>query len=175
MKLVINFFGGPGCGKSTMASRLFSELKSKGVKCEYVTEYAKDVTYAEDWKKLSDQLYITSKQNRKMNTVYDKVDVIITDSPLLLGRQYAPVGYLNGHFDKLVLELFNQYNNVNILLTRTKEYAEYGRSQTYSEAKDIDVTIKKMLQQLKLEYLVADGDFDSIPGLVKLVIEKLGD
>lgn len=43
MKLVINFFGGPGCGKSTMASRLFSELKSKGVKCEYVTEYAKDV------------------------------------------------------------------------------------------------------------------------------------
>lgn len=110
-----------------------------------------------------------------MNTVYDKVDVIITDSPLLLGRHYAPVGYLNGHFDKLVLELFNQYNNVNILLTRTKEYAEYGRSQTYSEAKDIDEAIKEMLQQLKLEYLVADGDFDSIPGLVKLVIEKLGD
>ena len=126
-------------------------------------------------KKLSDQLYITSKQNRKMNTVYDKVDVIITDSPLLLGQQYAPVGYLNGHFDKLVLELFNQYNNVNILLTRTKEYAEYGRSQTLAEAKDIDVSIKEMLQQLKLEYLVADGDFGTIPGLVKLVIDKLGD
>ena len=31
---VINLFGGPGSGKSTMRARIFSELKYLGVNCE---------------------------------------------------------------------------------------------------------------------------------------------
>ena len=40
--IVINLLGSPGAGKSTTAARLFYELKMKGVKCELITEYAKD-------------------------------------------------------------------------------------------------------------------------------------
>ena len=42
MTLVVNFFAGPGAGKSSMAAGLFAELKFRGVNCELATEYAKD-------------------------------------------------------------------------------------------------------------------------------------
>jgi adenylylsulfate kinase-like enzyme len=38
MKTVaINFYGGPGSGKSTMAAAVFAELKSRNVEVELVT------------------------------------------------------------------------------------------------------------------------------------------
>jgi adenylate kinase family enzyme len=41
MSKVINLFGGPGCGKSTLAARIFSILKLKDISCELINEYAK--------------------------------------------------------------------------------------------------------------------------------------
>ena len=38
---VINFYGGAGIGKSTIAADIFSKLKRKGHKTELVGEYAK--------------------------------------------------------------------------------------------------------------------------------------
>jgi adenylylsulfate kinase-like enzyme len=40
---VINLFGGPGTGKSTLAAALFTDLKMKGINAELVTEFAKDL------------------------------------------------------------------------------------------------------------------------------------
>lgn len=171
--LVVNFYGGPSCGKSTMATRLFSELKSMGVKCEYITEYAKEVTYAEDWDKLSDQLYITAKQHRKMNIVADKVDVLITDSPILLGLHYSPVKYFNGHFGNLVSELYNSFDNLNIMLNRKKKYQAYGRTQTEEEARNIDTALRKILDSQGIKYVELDGNFESIPEIVDIIQKKL--
>lgn len=171
--LVLNLYGGPGCGKSTMATRLFSELKSMNVRCEYVSEYAKDVTYAEDWNKLADQLYITAKQNRKMNIVADKVDLIITDCPILLGRHYAPVEYFNGVFGELVMQIYNSYDNINILLNRKKQYQPYGRSQTEEEAKEIDDALEYLLTSHDIPFEKFDGTFDSVDSIVEIVLEKL--
>ena len=36
--LIVNLFGGPGTGKSTLMARIFSELKVQGYDCEMVTE-----------------------------------------------------------------------------------------------------------------------------------------
>ena len=47
VKAVINLYGGPGCGKSTVSSGLFYKMKSEGYCVEYVSEYAKDLTYEE--------------------------------------------------------------------------------------------------------------------------------
>ena len=44
MAVVINLFGGPGCGKSTGAAYVFSKLKMLGVNAELTSEYAKDKT-----------------------------------------------------------------------------------------------------------------------------------
>ena len=38
----INFIGGPGCGKTTLASRIFSELKLRNVTAGLVFEAAKE-------------------------------------------------------------------------------------------------------------------------------------
>jgi adenylate kinase family enzyme len=43
--LFVNLFGSPGTGKSTMAASIFAELKWRGVDCEIVTEYAKELTW----------------------------------------------------------------------------------------------------------------------------------
>ena len=43
--LIVNLFGAPGCGKSTLAAALFSELKKAGFNAELVTEYANDKVY----------------------------------------------------------------------------------------------------------------------------------
>ena len=45
--LVINLFGGPGCGKSTIAALLFGKLKQNGINCEMALEYAKDKVWEE--------------------------------------------------------------------------------------------------------------------------------
>ena len=38
---IINIFGGPGTGKSTLAAYIFHNLKCRHVEVEVVTEYAK--------------------------------------------------------------------------------------------------------------------------------------
>ena len=43
--ICINFYGGPGIGKSTMAAKMFAALKTAGVKTELVGEFAKDLVY----------------------------------------------------------------------------------------------------------------------------------
>jgi dephospho-CoA kinase len=64
---VINFFGGPSCGKSTIAAYVFSQLKIKNYSCEYVNEYAKDCVYeGRSTVLLNDQLYVLAKQNHKL-------------------------------------------------------------------------------------------------------------
>ena len=45
---VINFYGGAGIGKSTIAADIFSKLKRKGHKTELVGEYAKWLWYQND-------------------------------------------------------------------------------------------------------------------------------
>lgn len=45
---VVNFFSGPGTGKSTSAALLFGEMKKKNFKVELIHESAKEFVW-EDW------------------------------------------------------------------------------------------------------------------------------
>lgn len=55
---VLNFFGGAGIGKSTIAADVFSKLKRKGYKTELVGEYAKWLWYQNATEIVEDQLYL---------------------------------------------------------------------------------------------------------------------
>jgi len=141
---VINFFSGPGAGKSTQAAMLFAELKCLGVNVELVTEYAKDQVWQEGYKVLSNQLYIFGKQQHRLWRCADQVDIIVTDAPLLHSMIYGKYNSLT--FNTLIKEEFNKFDNINIFLERADGYSTVGRHQNLDEAKKIDQDIKDLVE-----------------------------
>lgn len=150
--IVVNLFGGPGSGKSTGAAYVFSKLKMLGYNCELITEYAKDKTWEGNTTALSCQEYIFGKQSFRMMRCRDKVDIIITDSPLPLGIFYNENPILDHSYEEMVLKVFNSYTNLNYLLIRDKPYNPIGRNQTQAEADEIGDKIQMFLDDHKIYY-----------------------
>jgi nicotinamide riboside kinase len=148
--LVVNLFGGPGTGKSTLAAALFSNLKIKGVNVELVTEFAKDLVWSERNKELQDQVYILGKMYHKLWRLKDKVDVVVIDSPLPLCVYYDQ-GKTPG-MEEFVEGLFNQFKNINILLERNFPYQQEGRYQDESGAVKVHNDIYKLLDALNIKF-----------------------
>lgn len=155
--IVVNLFAGPGAGKSTAAAYIFSQLKMKGINCELITEFAKDKTWEKNYSALRCQEYVFGKQSYKMDRCRDQVDVIITDSPLPLGIFYNQNPVLGRHYESLVMDVFNTYDNLNFFINRKKPYNPVGRNQTEEEAKEIDERIKTFCQKHDISYLIKDG------------------
>lgn len=134
--LVVNLFGVPGAGKSTGAAYIFSKLKLAGINAELITEFAKDKVWEENSTifQPDNQVYIFGKQFYRMNRCKDKVDVIITDSPLLLSSFYNSSEILDKAFNKTVYNCFCSFNNKTYLLKRVKPYNPKGRLQTEEES-----------------------------------------
>lgn len=136
-------------------------MKKQNHKVELVTEFAKDCVYEKQFDILNtDQLYILAKQNRRIQRIFysnEHIDFVITDSPLLLNIVY---GKLNNYFfssepfNNMCHSLFNQYNNINILLDRTNvKFDPDGRVQkTEDEAIKIDNLIKNLLDSFGYNY-----------------------
>ena len=167
--LVINLFGGPGCGKSTTMARLFADLKSQGMNVEMVSEFAKDLVYELRQETMKDELYIFAKQHHRMFRVNGKVDIIITDRPLLLTNIYVslylPKDEYSINLRKLVRSTFKTFNNINILLDRTGiEYkGDEARLQSLKESEEIDEMTKDELNVSNEEYYtIQTNDYEKI-------------
>lgn len=166
---VLNLFAGPCAGKSTVAADLFSRLKRRGVNVELVTEYAKDVVWEGRHNILKDQLYVVAKQNRRLERLRGKVDIVITDSPLLLCAVYSEMSPHPAHFKPLVKDLWDSYDNLSVFVERPGGYDKTGRTQgSIEEAKDIDHRIKSMLIDYRVPFS-ALSCYDSGLKLTELV------
>lgn len=148
--IVINLIGGPGSGKSTCASGIFYELKKLGINCELSLEFVKDKVWEESYKVLDDQLYVFGKQYHKLFRLKDKVDVIITDSPLLISIHYNKIS--SQHFNNLVVEQYHTFNNLMYFINRSETYQSEGRLQTKKESEMIDRDIKTILETYDIDY-----------------------
>lgn len=157
--LVINMFGGPGAGKTTLATNLFGMLKSDGVLCEYVPEFAKELTWEERKVALQDPFYIFGEQEHRLFRLKNKVDIIVTDCPLLLSLFYSKKYNCsnNNYLDKLIIKEFNNYYNLNILVNRKKPFDCRGRNESEEDAKQIDRNLRDWLEDLDLTYMLFDG------------------
>lgn len=152
--LYINLFGGPGTGKSTTAALVFGLLKMHKINAELVTEFAKDLVWEERINTLKNQLYITGKQCHRQERLNGKVDIVITDSPLLISCVYTN----DDNYKQTLLNKHNEFNNLNIFINRSKTYQKIGRSQTKEEAIKIDKKIIELLNNTGISYIeLTDG------------------
>lgn len=154
--VVINLFGGSGCGKSTTAALLFARMKLNGFHVELVREYVKQWAWTDrkvgEW----DQLYLLGKQSAYESTLYGKVDYIITDSPILLAGIYQD--YYSGGQSKYVAkaaEAFLEHCqsqgvvHKNFFLSRNKPFDPRGRWETEDKAKEIDSVVYDYLGKMQ--------------------------
>ena len=163
--IVINIAGGPGTGKTTVASRLFSILKEKGYEVENVSEFAKELVWEGREQAFNDRLYMHAEQNHRLMQMNGKLDYIITDSPLFLTSVYNnyylkdkfPESY-NRMIDSVTLETFNLYNNKTYYLNRNTTYKNIGRREDESTANVIDKAIIDYLTDNRIDFLRIDVD-----------------
>ena len=166
MTLVVNFFAGSGAGKSNLAWDVSAELKwMGGINVEYCDEYVKHQLIEERKAIFQDQCYIFGKQHYKIRRlIVDKLDVIVTDSPILLSAFYNTVNAIKNNklvdetFNQYVLNEFNKFNNINYFVERVKPFNPFGRFQTAEEAKEDDIKLRKMLDDYKIKYQVIKGE-----------------
>ena len=156
--LVVNLFGVPGSGKSTGAAYIFSQLKMKGINAELITEFAKDKVWEENKEVFKNQAYLFGKQSFRMSRCKDKVECIITDSPLPLSIFYNSDDVLGEDFNKTVMNVFHSYENVNFLLTRTKPYNPSGRHQNEEESDALKEPLIQLLNDRDIYYREINGD-----------------
>ncbi len=167
---VINLIGQPGAGKSTTAFGLAHELTLLNLNCELVTEYAKDLVWREMApREFQDQLYITAKQNHRLDRLRGKVDYVVTDSSLVLGAIYARPTYYQ-HYEPLLLELFRSYDNEVYLIKRVKPYSPVGRNQNSEEAEKIYGLVVELLDYANIPYTEIAGDKDAPKKILKDLI-----
>ncbi len=142
--LVVNLFAGPGAGKSTTAAVVFAELKYRGeISCELLTEAAKDRFWEGTLNNVDDQLFIFARQLYELRCILGKVDVVVTDAPLLTSLVYQVT--TSTAFETFVREVIDQHDNLNIFLQREKAYSKVGRSQNLAGAKVLDEKIWNLL------------------------------
>lgn len=168
--LVVNLMGGPGVGKSTLTAAVFAKLKDAGVDCEMASEFAKELVWEQRNETFKDELYIFAKQAHRVFRLNGKVDVIITDRPLILTCFYA-------QDDKalcdLCLDRFNQYNNLNYYIAREKVYNPNGRNQTEEEAKQIDIATLNILKGYGIQCKLVPGRMETADKIVSDIMLKL--
>ena len=86
---MVNFYAGPSSGKTTAALELTAALKKAGYNVEYVSEYAKELVLENRTDELNDQQKVTDEQYRRFDRIRNSADIIVTDSPILLGLVYG--------------------------------------------------------------------------------------
>lgn len=171
--ILINLFGAPGAGKSTGAAYIFSQLKMYGVNAELVTEYAKDKVWEESKAVFENQAYIFGKQYFRISRCAKKVDVVITDSPLLLSLIYNNDPVLGEEFNALVRKVMDSYNCKNYYLTRAKAYNPVGRFQDEAGSDAIGGQIVELLDNEGLEYTIVAGNQEGYDFIVYEILEEL--
>lgn len=175
MTLIINMFGGPGAGKSTMAAGLFHGLKSRGVICELITEKAKYFTWERNKTALSNQLFVTAHQIYHQEIVEQQVDVVVTDSPIILGLFYYREQNLEIRepFRRFLRATFDAKNNLNVYLKRGRDYNSIGRSQTEEEACMIDEEVWRYLERYGIPTITIKAHEEGLKVLTEKVLERI--
>lgn len=172
--IVVNLFGAPGAGKSTGAAYVFSQLKLRyNVNAELVTEFAKDKVWEDNAKALDNQAYVFGEQSYRISKMNGKVDVVVTDSPLLLSKLYNSSSTLGDSFNETVVKVFNSYSNMNYFINRVKKYNPSGRLQTEEQSDELSKKLFSELRELNIPFTLVNGDFNGYNKIVEDIMKEM--
>ena len=175
--IVVNLLGAAGSGKSTLASDVYTKLKKLGVNCELVQEVAKKYVYEGNFKHLNNQLSIFNEQYDRQYILRDNVQVIITDSPLLLSIFYNRKGNFNqlpdDLFKELIMFCYSTFDNINYFIKRKHEYKKEGRYQDEKQALEDEVTLYNMLNNLDVDFKLLNSNENCCDIIIDSVLKRL--
>lgn len=157
---VVNLFAGPSVGKSTTGAVLYGMLSMAGYAAEYVAEFAKFATFAKLRSALTDQLYMFGKQHNRLHVLRNAgLDYVVMDGPLPQAVLFAPQKYFR-HYEPLVIEAFNSYDNVNFFLQRNPAHAyrKVGRNESEEESHRLCERARELLDKHRIPYHVEQVD-----------------
>lgn len=171
---IINILGGPGVGKTTVASDLFVRFKRKELDVEIVSEFAKELVWEKRSEAFDDRLYMHAEQNHRLMMMNGNLDYIITDSPLILTSIYNHFYLEDKHtkeynqmIDEVTKQTFNLYDNVTFLITRDVDYDTNGRRESFTQAKKIDERIISYLKENNINYIEIKDRVNAVDEICK--------
>lgn len=178
---IVNLFGGPSAGKSSIAAGLLHALKKRHISCDAPYEFPKLLAWDNNNEAIKDQLYVISNQHRGIVKSFNKVKYIIVDSPILLSLVYKDY-YVKGpneypsclygkEFDDMILSVHRYYDNLNIVLVRS-ENEDHNNSERYhnlEQSIDIDGRIRHMLDSNNIPYIEVLVDNDPVGEIMKII------
>lgn len=169
--LVINLYGGAGCGKTTLMAGLFYILKTQGYDCEMAPEYVKGLLWDGTIDASKDQLYLLGNQSHMIERMIGKVEFVITDSPVMLCKIYNDYygRPTSEGFSSIVLDTMKKYDRLNFFINRGETYMENGRNETLEQSKEIDEMILKYLNDNDEKYYFIEqkNALNDIIGIMK--------
>lgn len=154
---VINLFGGPGRGKSTVRAGLFWLMKTHGFSVEEVPEYAKSlVLQGNTWQLQEEQLFIFAQQHHpQLLVARNGYDYAVTDSPLHLCPFYATLAPQHAYpeLEPLVDAAYARHDNFNFFLTlealdsaeQPDAFEARGRLQSAEQASQVERALRQYL------------------------------
>lgn len=179
--LVVGLIGGPCVGKSTIAAEVFAQLKKMGVSVEHVPEYAKTLVWMQKWDELNNQWLVSYRQANLIRSMLGKVDVIVTDAPVILGLYYNrhnPDNTSNPDKVEQFIDTFQKEHNTNrldVLLDRSPStYDKFdmnGRIHGLTESLAIDKFFKDYLDRKGNYYLYIPDSHDS--NVTTVIVEQV--
>lgn len=171
--LVCNIFGSPGSGKTTAAFGIVSALKRQGVLAEYAGEAIKHRMYRNtDKLAIDNQIILLAEQFETIAILAERMEVVVTDSPILLQLAYHNGDNSSG-LQHETRRLFEKFDNLNFFLERKHNYDQRDRYQNEEEAEQKALQIKGLLLNNYYMYDTLQTDTDVVSTITEEVIRSI--
>ena len=174
---IINLFGGPGSGKTTLAYYPAYRFKQAGFRAELVGEAAREIIYDRNPPReggtaaqlIDNQLLITGMQAERIKRLERHgIEVAIADSPLRMGLLYVREHEMRWALQAAIAAFDKEFQHQrNVLVQRTVgKYDRESRAQSEEEAIELDNKIQALIgHQI--------GDYATVWGQEELLFDYL--
>lgn len=189
--LVVNLYGSSGSGKTTTSMLLTAAIKNADIAetfggpdmgdltVELVREEAKRYAWAGTPITASLQQNIGATQVMLEQELLGKVDILVTDSPVLLSPFYEKLhlgtevglGMVRNHIDKCRT---SGHDELNIFLNRNKPFVSAGRYETEEQSDEVSVKMADYLTDVPMTFLAMEETKDRVGyilGIIKHVFD----